>query len=284
MLNKFFASYTPKLCLARAFSFSGNNLFIRETLDSGHLALCKFNNPAKRNALSKELTDDMEQVLTDLESDETVRSVIVMASEPGFFCAGADLKERLKLTGEESWETSNRLRAIFHRFYKLQVPVIACIDGPCLGGGMEIALSCDIRVATRNSLMGLPEVKLAILPGAGGTQKLPRLIGLALAKELILTGKRFNGDEAVKYGILNYTFDGYEEVYGKCLELAREINKNGPIGVRMAKRALNGAFERPIEEGLAWEGDCYRGVIHTEDRIEGLKAFSEKRTPDYKGK
>jgi enoyl-CoA hydratase/carnithine racemase len=99
MLTKFFASYTPKLCLARAFSSSGNNLFIRETLDSGHLALCKFNNPAKRNALSKELIDDMEQVLTDLESSEIVRSVIVMASEPGFFCAGADLKERLKLTG-----------------------------------------------------------------------------------------------------------------------------------------------------------------------------------------
>ena len=149
---------------------------------------------------------------------------------------------------------------------------------------MEIALSCDMRVATRNSTLGLPEVKLAILPGAGGTQKLPRLIGLALAKELILTGKRFKGDEALKYGILNYTFDGYEEVYQKCLELAREINKNGPVGVRMAKRALNGAFEQPLDEGLVWEGDCYRGVIHTEDRTEGLKAFSEKRKPDYKGK
>lgn len=265
-------------------AFSANNQFIYETIDNGQIGVCKFNAPAKRNALSKELVDDMEQVLTLIEKDQNIRSVILTSAEPGFFCAGADLKQRLAMTNEESWLASYRLRWTFHRFYKLAVPVIGCIDGPCLGGGMEIALNCDIRVATKGSLMGLPEVKLAILPGAGGTQKLPRIVGLGLAKELILTGKMFKADKALEYGIVNYVFDEYEQAYQKSLELAREINKKGPVGVRMAKKALNGALENDLENGMLLEGECYRGVIHTEDRVEGLKAFVEKRDPVYKGK
>ena len=245
--------------------------------------MVKFNSPKKRNALSKELVDDMNRVLDELESDNKVRSAILMASEPGFFCAGADLKERLKMTGEQSWETSNRLRATFHRFYNLQIPVIALIDGPCLGGGLEIALSCDMRVATENSLLGLPEVKLGILPGAGGTQKLARLIGLAKAKELILTGKRFKAPETLGYGILNYVEKEYEQAYNKALELARTVNENGPVGVKMAKKSLNKAMELDIDQGLLWEGECYRGVINTKDRVEALKAFSEKRKPEFIG-
>ena len=262
---------------------TSNNLFIREDLDNGHTALVKFNSPKKRNALSKEQVDDMNRVQDGLESDSKVRSAILMASEPGFFCAGADLKERLGMTGEQSWETSNRLRKTFHRFYTLQIPVIALIDGPCLGGGLEIALSCDMRVATENSLLGLPEVKLAILPGAGGTQKLARQIGLAKAKELILTGKRFKAPEGLDYGILNYVTKEYEQAYNKALELARAVNENGPVGVRMAKRALNKALELDIDEGLKWEGECYRGVINTKDRVEAQKAFSEKRKPEFIG-
>ena len=166
----------------------------------------------------------------------------------------------------------------------MSVPVIGCISGPCLGGGMELALNCDIRVAAKNSLLGLPEVRLGILPGAGGTQKLSRIVGLGIAKELIQTGKIFNAEEAQKYGVVNYAENDFEAAYKRTLDLAREICDKGPVGVKMAKKALNMSLELDLDEGLKWEGECYKGVIYTEDRVEGLKAFVEKRKPEYKGK
>lgn len=162
------------------------------------------------------------------------------------------------------------------------MPTIAAIEGAALGGGLEMALSCDFRIAGAKALLGCPETSLAIIPGAGGTQRLPRLIGLSKAKELIYTSRRIGADAAEKIGLVDYAVDE-NEALTKALELAREILPNGPIGVRMAKEAITKGFEVDQATGMAIERACYAQVIPTKDRMEGLQAFREKRKPTYKG-
>lgn len=166
------------------------------------------------------------------------------------------------------------------------MPVIAAIDGAALGGGLEMALAGDIRTAASNVKMGLVETRLAIIPGAGGTQRLPRILSPALAKELIFTARIFDGNEAKKMGIINHVVeqnDKNDAAYQKALEIAQEIIPNGPIGVRMAKLAINKGLQVDLSTGYAIEEVCYAQVIPTKDRLEGLKAFIEKRKPNYKG-
>ncbi|KAG0902131.1 hypothetical protein G6F34_002316 [Rhizopus arrhizus] len=164
----------------------------------------------------------------------------------------------------------------------LPIPTIAAIDGPAFGGGLEMALSCDIRIAGPSSKMGLTETKLAIIPGAGGTQRLPRLIGVAKAKELIFTGEILDANKAKEYGIVNHSAN--DSAYEKSLELAKSILPQGPIAIRMAKLAIDRGAHLDMDSGLEIEQSYYAQVIPTEDRLEGLKAFKEKRKPMYKGK
>lgn len=269
--------------LTRKFSNGASKLFTLEYALEGQTALLKINNPAKRNALSKELLLDMNEALTAVSDNKQVRSAILMSSAPGMFCAGADLKERLSYTDQQTEETVKGLRKTFHRVYKLAVPTIACMDGAALGGGLELALANDLRVATKTTKIGLPEVGLAILPGAGGTQRLARVVGLAKAKELVLTGRVLTAEEALAIGLINYSAEDYELAYSKCIDLAKEINKKGPLGVRWAKEAVNGSLDMGIEDGLQLEEKCYHQIVATKDRKEGLHAFVEKRKPVYKG-
>lgn len=163
---------------------------------------------------------------------------------------------------------------------------ILAIDGVALGGGLELALACDLRTVASKTKLGLVETKLAIMPGAGGTQRLPRLINLALAKELIFTGRIFDGEAAVKMGICNYNVPQNEKqnaAYLRALKLAEEILPNGPVGVRMAKRSINKGSQCDLNTGYAIEEACYAQVIPTKDRLEGLLAFAEKRKPHYTG-
>lgn len=163
---------------------------------------------------------------------------------------------------------------------------IAAIDGAALGGGLEIALACDLRTVANLVKMGLVETRLAIMPGAGGTQRLPRIISPALAKELIFTARVFTGEEAAKMGIVNYSVaqnDTNDAAYQRAIKLAEEILPNGPVGVRMAKRAINKGSQVDITTGYSIEEDCYSQIIGTKDRIEGLAAFNEKRKPNYIG-
>uniref|UniRef100_A0A336L1S0 CSON002960 protein n=1 Tax=Culicoides sonorensis TaxID=179676 RepID=A0A336L1S0_CULSO len=204
----------------------------------------------------------------------------------GVFCAGADLKERATLTLDQVSHFVTSLRKLLTDIEQLPMPVIAAIDGVALGGGLEMALACDIRIAAHNARMGLVETKLAIIPGAGGTQRLPRIISPPLAKELIFTSRIFNGQEAEKMGICNYSVLQNETgtaAYEKALTLADEILPNGPIGVRCAKKAIDKGLQVDISTGYAIEEACYAQVIPTKDRLEGLKAFAEKRKPEYKG-
>jgi len=270
----------------RYFCTSANKVVSLQKLtdDLQGVSLFEINNPATKNAISKGLIDDLRDAVRETREDENVRAVILRSKIPGLFCAGADLKARLTMS---KWDTERfvcTLRDTFDELYQLPVPVIACIDGPALGGGLELALSCDIRVATKKSLLGLPETALAIIPGAGGTQKLARIVGVARAKELIFTGKRMDAQEAFAYNLLNYVEEDYDSAYNRCLDIVKQILPKGPLGIRAAKQAINASIETDLKTGLDIERMLYSKIIETEDRIEGLKAFVEKRKPVYKGK
>lgn len=218
------------------------------------------------------------------EPVDRVRVVILKSNVQGAFCAGADLKERAQMTQAETAAFVHELRTTFTELENLPVPTIACINGAALGGGLELALACDIRIAERGPkvLLGLPETGLAIIPGAGGTQRLPRIIGVCKAKELVFTARKLNPDEAEKIGLVNYAVEP-DQSYSKALEIATEIIANGPLAVRMAKVAVQEGMQMDRNTGMVLEQQCYAQIIPTKDRLEGLKAFVEKRKPLYKG-
>lgn len=178
------------------------------------------------------------------------------------------------------------LRAMMNKFYELPVPVIAAIDGLALGGGLELALACDIRVASSVAKMGLVETKLAIIPGAGGSQRLPRLINPSVAKELIFTARIFDGTEAQRLGVVNHAVeqnDAGDAAFQKSVEIAREMLHNGPFALKMAKAAINQGMQVDLKTAFKFEEAYYAQIIPTKDRVEGLTAFREKRPPKYIG-
>jgi methylglutaconyl-CoA hydratase len=256
-----------------------------EETDNGIVVL-ELKRPEAKNALNRTLASNFFRAIESVKYDKNVRVLIVRSMVPGIFCAGADLKERLKLTNLEVKIFVSQLRSLTDAVESLPMPVIAAVDGAAVGGGFELALACDIRTASDNAKLGLVETKLAIIPGAGGTQRLPRLIGPAFAKELIFTAKTLTGTEALEMGIVNYTVKQNNEgnaAYLKALEVAREIVPNGPLSVRLAKVAINTGLEVDISTGNIIEEACYAQVVPTKDRVEGLVAFQEKRTPIYTG-
>ncbi|KAJ1527609.1 hypothetical protein ONE63_007572 [Megalurothrips usitatus] len=254
--------------------------------DLNGITVLGFNRPKAKNALSRDLVSQLFESLESVQYDPSVRVVILRSLVPHIFCAGADLKERATFSQIEVNAFVKKLRLMTNTIENLPCPVIAALDGVALGGGLEIALACDIRTAASSSKMGLVETKLAIIPGAGGSQRLPRIVGVAKAKELIYTGRLLTGKEAFEIGLVNsvveQNFDG-DAAYMKALAIASEILPNGPVGVQMAKAAINKGIEVDISSGCFIEEACYARLIPTKDRLEGLNAFREKRTPIYKG-
>ncbi|KAF5292223.1 hypothetical protein FQA39_LY14038 [Lamprigera yunnana] len=249
------------------------------------VAVLSLNNTEQKNTFTRGLLDGLNENFQKIVKTNA-RVLILRSTVPKIFCAGANLKERLQMTDEEVREFSNYSRATITRLQFLPMPVIAALDGAALGGGLEMALACDIRISENNVKLGLVETRLAILPGAGGTVRLPRLINPALAKELIYTARVFNGVEAKEMGIVSHVVEQNEEknaAYLKSLDIAREILPNGPVGVQMAKYAINKGLEVDINAALSFEEAAYSRIIPTKDRIEGLKAFNEKRPPKYIG-
>jgi len=208
--------------------------------------------------------------------------VVILRSEGKHFCAGADLKERLKLNDSDVSVAVKRIREAVDGIWAIKVPVLALIQGVALGGGMELALAADIRLAADDSRMGLKEVSLAIMPGAGGTQRLPRIVGIGKALEWITTGKDISPDEALKSGLLNEVLPA-NNLLERGRNLAESIANNGPIGVQSAKKAVRDGFDRSFDDAMEIEWSEYLKTIPTEDRIEGLKAFLEGRNPKYEG-
>ncbi|XP_070537687.1 methylglutaconyl-CoA hydratase, mitochondrial-like [Ptychodera flava] len=254
--------------------------------DFGVIAVLGLNRPKTRNAISKKMAIMFHDALQTLKFDKSVRSVIIRSTSPGMFCSGADLKERAKMKPNEVGPFVASVRGLLANLENLPMPVIAAIDGLAYGGGLEMALACDIRVASAEAKMALTETKLAIIPGGGGTQRLPRAIGVSLAKEMIFTGKVIDGVEAQRIGLVNYAVEQNEDgdaAYQKAVDVAKAICPNGPIGVKMAKIAINKGKEVDLQSGLAIEEACYAQVIPTKDRLIALKAFAEKKKPIFTG-
>lgn len=235
------------------------------------------------NCLSFPTLLRMRTLLEELREDLSIRCILFTGAGQKAFCAGADLKERRTMPDERVPRFVRNIRALMDDVEAMPQPTIAVIGGFAFGGGMELALSCDLRVAAPHAKLGLTEVSLAIIPGAGGTQRLPRLIGKARAKELILTGRRFDAEEAERMGLVN-SIAPEGKLFEHASELARAIAANGPIAVRAAKAAIDVGCEMPTSKGLEHEARCYERVLGTEDRLEALAAFTEKRKPVFQGR
>jgi len=241
------------------------------------------NRPDKANSLSRKLVDSLNETLKKLAHDKNARVVVITGKGEKAFCAGADLKERETFTEEDVRKFLLKLRDTFTTIENLPQAVIAAINGAALGGGCELALACDIRIASKNAILGLTEVKLGIIPGAGGTQRLSRIVGKGKAKEMVLLGKRVDAYEAERIGLVNFITES-PDLMNKVNEIADALKENAPIAMREAKYAINKGFNLEIEQGLDVELKAYDVCIPTEDRLEGLKAFKEKRKPVYKGR
>ncbi len=249
----------------------------------GSTAWIGMQRPEAANALSRALVARLRSELAALAGDAGLTAVVLAGIEGKAFCAGADLKERLTMTLDETRLFLDELGALVNAIADFPRPVIAAISGSALGGGLEIALACDLRIADASARMGLAEVRLGIIPGAGGTQRLSRLCGMAAAKELVLTGQRIDGERALALGLVSQVVPT-GELRPAVMALATELSAAGPLALAQAKRAVTRGFDMPIEQALAFERECYEVVLASEDRNEGLRAFSEKRTPRFLGK
>jgi len=247
------------------------------------IAVLTLNRPKVMNSFNFALLHSLKDQVDALKFNTNVRVVIITGAGQKAFCAGADLKERTTFDELQVKEFIFTIRNLFTSIEYLNKPVIAAINGVALGGGTELALACDIRIAAMNASMGLTETRLAIIPGAGGTQRLPRLIGRGKAKELIFTGRRVDAREALQIGLVNQICDP-ESLLKECQKMADVICEAGPIAIEQAKYAINYGLETDLHTGLGIESNAYWVTIPTEDRLEGLAAFQAKRKPVFKGK
>jgi enoyl-CoA hydratase/carnithine racemase len=246
-------------------------------------AVLTLNRPEVMNSFNFELLNAVKDSVWDLRFRGDVRAVIITGAGEKAFSAGADLKERAGMSQEEVRRFIYTIRNLFTDIESLNKPVIAAVNGAALGGGTELLLACDLRIASMNATMGLTETRLAIIPGGGGTQRLPRLIGKGKAKELILTGRRVDAREAYEIGLVNSICEP-GLLMDEARKMAALICEGGPIALEQAKYAIDAGFETDLHTGLAIESNAYWLTIPTEDRMEGLAAFREKRKPVYKGK
>ncbi|KAI0700756.1 ClpP/crotonase-like domain-containing protein [Cytidiella melzeri] len=248
------------------------------------IAYLSLNRPKAKNAISQRLLKEFRECLEEVHFDKSVRVLIVRSTTQGSFCAGADLAERRTMNQSQVDKFLLNLRSALGKLENLPMPTIAAIDGPALGGGLELALACDLRIAGHSvTKIGLPETKLGIIPGAGGTQRLTRLLGLSKAKNLIFTGRALTANQALDYGVVDYVSDESESAVDRSLTLAEEISANAPLALRAAKQAISRAPELALESGLDFERASYETLLKSTDRLEALEAFKEKRPPVFKG-
>jgi enoyl-CoA hydratase/carnithine racemase len=255
------------------------------------LTWLKINRPNVLNSLNTELLYAIKNACCELKEDKNTRVVAIIASGNKAFSAGADLTERKGMTESQVVDYLNLIQSTMLAIESLPQPVIAAMNGSAFGGGLELALACDLRVALDSISMRLTEVKLGIIPGAGGTQRLSRLIGKSKAKEMILTARAFTAQEALNVGLVHKVVANSEandasfhpELSKQVFEWAREIAQAAPLALKQAKWAIDNGYDRDLQSGLALETKAYLQLLTTKDRLEGLKAFAEKRQPTYLG-
>jgi len=250
---------------------------------NGNLAIITLNRPESMNAFNYEMLRELGQVAESIRINPDIRVVIFTGAGDKAFSVGADLKERKNLTEQQVKRNIYKIGEVFSTIENLPQPTIAMLNGYAFGGGMELALSCDFRIGTDDLVLGLTETSLAIIPGAGGTQRLPRLIGEAKAMELILTARRLRADEALTYGVLTKVVSR-ENLLEETGKFADMMLANGPIALQQAKFAIKHGMNADLQTGLNIERKAYEITIPTEDRVEALIAFGEKRKPIFKGK
>lgn len=252
------------------------------SLELGRVAHLELVNPPL-NLVTRELTEQLRDALAQLGAADEVRAVVVTGSGERAFCAGSHIGEFEGLRGRVAEGKLLLEKLVYRQLAELPMPTIAAIEGDALGGGLELALCCDLRVASARARLGMPEVRLAVLPGSGGTQRLPRVVGPARAKELILTGRIISADEAERIGLVNQVVPAGEA--RKAAEtVAEEIAARGPLAVREAKRLIDAAMDLDLDAGLAAELDASQRVFASEDMLEGASAFFGKRDPEYRGR
>jgi len=246
----------------------------------GRVGLIKLNRPQALNALNNQLMRELMDALESFDKDGNVGAVVITGNEKSF-AAGADIKEMADKSIQQMMDRDHI--AVFGRIRTIRKPVIAAVSGWALGGGCEIALSCDMIVASESARFGQPEINIGVIPGAGGTQRLTRAVGKALAMEMILNDRRLTAQEAYQFGMVNRVVpvEGYLD---EAVKLADEIASRAPMAVRAAKKMINQAFERTLADGLAEEKQEFYNLFATEDQKEGMQAFVEKRKPEWKGK
>lgn len=249
----------------------------------GALAIWTIDRPDRRNALSRSVVRELGRLAREGAKDPTLRAVIVTGAGDQAFCAGADLKERQGMVEEEVRDFLSLYRVSLRDLDRMPVPVIAAIDGVAFGGGLELALACDLRIASRAAQVGLTETSLGIIPGAGGTQRLTRELGPARAKELILFARRLSAEEALAYGIVQRLAEPGQRALDAAIEWAQPLLSGAPIAISAALTAIDAAADQPLEEGLSIERLCYERTLASRDRLEALAAFAEKRKPVFKG-
>lgn len=235
------------------------------------------------NLVTRELTEQLREALARLAAADDVRAVVVTGRGERAFCAGSHIGEFEGLRGRVAEGKLLLEKLVYRQLAELPMPTIAAIEGDALGGGLELALCCDLRIASARARLGMPEVRLAVLPGSGGTQRLPRVVGPARAKELILTGRIISADEAERIGLVNQVVPA-GEAWQAAEAMADEIAARGPLAVREAKRLIDAAMDLDLDAGLAAELDASERIFASEDMLEGANAFFGKRDPEYRGR
>ncbi|HMK35705.1 MAG TPA: enoyl-CoA hydratase-related protein [Desulfomonilaceae bacterium] len=260
----------------------GEESLLKELRDG--VMILTINRPAAMNCFDMALLETFGQAVNEAAFNREAKVVIITGSTEGknAFSTGADLKERAGMSPDQVRLYIQTIRNLFTSVEELPKPVIAAVNGYAFGGGLELALACDIRLASANAIVGLTETSLAIIPGAGGTQRLPRIVGIARAKELIFRARRIGAAEGAQIGLFLEVLEP-EKLLERSVEIAKEIAANGPVALAQAKYAVNKGIEVSLPLGLAIESNAYAVTIPTKDRTEGLTAFREKRKPVYTG-
>ena len=251
--------------------------------ERGEVLWVTVNRPEVRNALSRAVNLRMQEVIRDIEHREDIHALVLTGAGDKAFCAGADLKERRGVPAAESASYINAIAGAINAWGDLRKPTICMMNGSAYGGGLELALACDFRICVEGAELGLTEVRLGIMPGAGGTQRLTRLVGEARAKELVLLGRRISAARAFEIGLVTQLV-ARDQLRATVDALIAELAGCAPLSVSCAKAAIERGHGRPLEDGLAIERECYEVTLFSEDRDEGLAAFAEGRPPKYLGR
>lgn len=254
-----------------------NNIIVEK---ENHIATVTINRPESLNALNKETLDELLTCFKEFSLDDEIKAIILTGSGEKAFVAGADISFMQNLTAHESRTFGQLGHLVMHTIENTPQPVIAAINGFALGGGCELALACDMRFASDNAKFGQPEVNLGVVPGFGGTQRLPRLIGKGLANELLFTGNIIDSAEAVRIGLVNRIYS-QDELLTACRQIAKTITLKGQVAVRLCKEAVNHGVEMDLTRGCAYEADLFALCFASEEQTEGMTAFLEKRSPKF---